>query len=145
MLLEIMKRRIYPERNEAIWTSCARRILRLYDELPIAFAVYRMLLDEERRVRDAVVFYVNRKFEERMGRSSAELLGGRTRELFPTLGEAWYERAGRAALTGEIITGRLYCEPIGKDCYMTASQVIHPGYCSVTYQEIDLFNTAEQK
>ena len=123
----------------------ASELFHLYDDLPISFAVYRVLPDEERRVIDAVIFYVNRRFEERAGRSAAELLGGRTRELFPTLGDDWYEKAGRAALTGETIIEKFYYAPLGKTCYMTASQVIHPGYCSFTYQEIDLLNAAGEK
>ena len=122
----------------------ASEIFHVYDDLPIAFAVYRVVPDEERRVRDAEVFYVNRKFEERAGRSAAELVGGRTRELFPSLDEAWYEKAGLAALNGETVVEKLFCEPTGKACYITANQVIHPGYCSFTYQEMDLLNAAEE-
>ena len=36
--------------------------------------------------------------------------------------------------------GRLHFAPNGKTYYMTANQVIHPGYFSVTYQEMDLLD-----
>lgn len=121
----------------------ATEIFHVYDDLPIAFAVYRVLVDEERRVVDAQIFYVNHSFEQRAGKTLTELIGGRTRELFPTLGEDWYEKAGRAALAGETIVEKFYYKSTGKYYYLTANQVIHPGYCSFTYQELELPDTAE--
>ena len=123
----------------------ASEIFHVYDDLPISFAVCRVVTDESGKVIDTVVFYVNHKFEDGVGKKAAELLGCRTRELFPSLGEDWYEKVGRAALRGETVIGRLYYTPNGKTYYMTANQVIHPGYFSVTYQEMDLLERLGEK
>lgn len=113
------------------------QIFHVYDDLPITYSVYEVLVNKENQVYDAVVFYVNHKFEQRCGMTAEQLLGRRTRELFPLLDEEWYEKAQRAALLGETVFGRMYYEPTGKHYYMTASQVIHSGYCCFTYQETD--------
>ena len=66
-----------------------------------------------------------------------DLLGRSTRELFPTLEESWYEKARQAALDGETFVDRMYYAPTGRSYIMTVSQVIHAGYCCITYQEIE--------
>ena len=76
-------------------------------------------------------------FEQRAGRTARELLGRRIWELFPKLGEDWYEKAGRAALLGEIVIDSIYFAPNDTRYYITASQVIRPGFCSFTYQEAE--------
>ncbi|MDO4403730.1 MAG: hypothetical protein Q4C09_01715 [Atopobiaceae bacterium] len=66
-----------------------------------------------------------------------DILGKGTRELFESLPDDWYDKAYRAAYQGEIITDRFYFGPTDKTYFMTASPVIHSGYCCFTYQEID--------
>ena len=68
---------------------------------------------------------------------ASQLLGRSTRTLFPSLDEEWYDQARRAAYGGEIITDRMYYVPTGYTYFKTVSQVIHSGYCCITYQEID--------
>lgn len=116
----------------------ASEIFHLYDNLPIAYAVYRVVMGDDNTVSDAILFYVNHRFEERYGLKAAQLLGKGTRELFDFLDDDWYETARRAAFEGEIVTKRFVYEPTGETYYMTASQVIHSGYCCFTYQEIDV-------
>ncbi len=115
----------------------AQEIFHLYDNLPISYSVYKVLVDEGNRVYDAVLFYVNHSFEQRMGAKAVDILGKGTRELFESLPDDWYDKAYRAAYQGEIITDRFYFGPTDKTYFMTASPVIHSGYCCFTYQEID--------
>ncbi len=110
---------------------------RLYDHLPIAYAVYKVHPDEERKVKDAEIFYANHLFEKRAGRPVSSMLGRSVRELFPMLDEKWFDIVGRCAMQGETIIENLYFEQTGLHYYMTASQIIRPGFCSITYQEID--------
>ena len=114
----------------------ASAIFQVYDNLPIAYAVYKVLLDDEGNARDATMFYVNREFERRSEMTSAEMLGKGTRELFPSMEPDWYDKVKRAAFFGEVITDKLFFEPTGRTYYMTMSQVIHSGYCCCTYQMI---------
>ena len=118
--------------------SHAAELFSTYDDLPISYAVYKVIKDKSGKVIDSVLFYVNHKFEERSGKKAVELLGRTTRELFPTLGEDWYEKAERAAEKGETVIDGMYFEPTKKRYYMTVSPVIRTGYCCFTYQEIDL-------
>ncbi len=118
---------------------------RLYDDLPIAYAVYKVHANEERKVIDAEIFYANHLFEKRGGMLLSDMLGRSVRELFPELDEIWYDFAGRAALKGETIVENFYFAQNGIHYYMTATQVIRPGFCSITYQEIDLVNNSLEK
>lgn len=112
---------------------------KLYDDLPIAYAVYKVQLNRQKKVTDAVLFYANHLFEQHAGVPLREMLGKRVRDLSPTLSEKWYEIAARAALNGETIIDTMLFKSNGKRYYMTANQIIHPGFCSITYQEIDCF------
>ena len=114
----------------------ASAIFQVYDNLPIAYAVYKVLLDDEGNACDATLFYVNHEFERRSEKTSAEMLGKSTRELFPAMESEWYEKIRRAAFFGEVITDKLFFEPTKCTYYMTVSQVIHSGYCCCTYQKI---------
>ena len=117
--------------------SASSDFFRLYDDLPISYAVYRVHTNSQRKVTDAELFYANRLFERRGDRPLSEMLGHSVRELFPGLDERWFELAGRAALRGETVVETLHYEKTGQRYYMTVSQIIRPGFCSITYQELD--------
>ena len=110
---------------------------RLYDDLPISYAVYQVHAGRGRKITDATLFYANHLFERRAGKPLEEMLGRSVRELFPGLDESWYDMARRAALLGETIVDTFYYEEMDLRCYITANQIIRPGYCSFTYQEFD--------
>lgn len=118
--------------------SRSSELFHLYDNLPIPFAVYRVVNRGDGVVSDAIITYVNDSFAKNSGLSKQELLGHGTRELFPELGPRWYEIAAQAALKGESVTELLYFEQNNTHYHTTASQVIHPGYCCFTYLELDL-------
>ncbi len=124
--------------------SRSAEIFRLYDDLPIAYAVYRVLTDEDGQMKDAILFYVNHLFEKRAGKEARELLGRSTHELFPELDEGWYDKAARAALLGETIVENFYFAATNRDYLTTASQVIRPGYCCFTYQEIEALDKPDE-
>ena len=115
----------------------ASELFHLYDNLPIPFAVYKVVTGGDGVVTDAVLFYVNRSFEANSGLTQPELLGHSTRELFPDMDEHWYQTATRAALGGESVTDRFFFPPTDSYYYITASQVIHSGYCCFTYLVLD--------
>ena len=123
----------------------ASEIFRLYDELPISYAVYRTLTDEAGHVRDAVLFYVNHRFEQLIGKNAIQLLGRRASELFPETDANWFRMLERAGLHGETMVGRLFFPGPDKDYYMTASQVVRPGYCCCTYQELEELDQPKEK
>ena len=135
-----------PSENLQLRTST---FFRLYDDLPISYAVYKVRPDARGEVTDAVLFYGNHRFERSVGRPLREMLGHGVKELFPTVTEKWLGMAERAALKGETIIENLYFDGTDKRYYLTANQIIRQGYCAFTYQEIDLsgelVETAEKK
>ena len=109
-------------------------IFHLFDELPVIYAVYHVTADEEGNADDAILFYVNHKYEECDGRSASQLLGRSIRELYPSaVGESWFADAARSALKGEVTKGEMK-SPVSEEGFRyTATQVICRGYCAITY------------
>ena len=114
----------------------ASEIFHLYDNLPIPYAVYRARLDDHDAIRDAVLFYANHAFEELSGLTAVDILGKTMRETFPLAGREWFDMVRRAAYEGTSTTARMRNPSDGLLYHVTASQVIHSGYCCVTYQRI---------
>ena len=52
------------------------------------------------------------------------------------IGEEWFESVKRAAMDGETVEGELVNTTDGKRFRFTARQIIYPGYCAITYQEL---------
>ncbi len=117
--------------------SRASEIFHLYDDLPISYCVCRVVADESHRVRDGILFYANHAFERQIGVKAAQMLGRRFSELFAPPSEAWCEIARRAALEGESVTQQVPFGPSGKKLFVTASPVIHPGYCCFTCVDVE--------
>lgn len=113
----------------------ASEIFRLFDDLPVSYSVYHVTRCEHGRKNDAVIFYVNHKFEEFGGITADKVVGHSVRELYPFIDEEWFRAIRSAALDGEKVDGH-YVDPLtGKHYRFMVRQIIYPGYCSVTYQE----------
>ena len=111
-------------------------IFHLFDDLPLSYSVYHVTHAEHSGLYDAVIFYVNHKYEEYGGLPAKAVLGHSVRELFPQIGEEWFDSIKRAALDGETVESE-YVDPIhGKRFHFAARQIIYAGYCAVTYVEI---------
>ncbi len=114
----------------------ASEIFHLFDDLPISYSVYHVTYAEYRAQYDAVIFYVNRKYEEYGTLPAKSVIGHSVRELYPFIGEEWFENVRRAAMDGETVEGEVVNPADGKRFRFTARQIIYPGYCAITYQEI---------
>ena len=109
----------------------------MYDNLPLAFAVYEIKADQGGIV-DAFFHYVNARFAMEQGKKPEELIGCSLREIFPKLEQAWYDIAYRAAfLSRASIVERIYFDCMKTHYRLTASQIIRPGFCVFTYQPLD--------
>ena len=117
--------------------SRAAEIFRLYDDLPIPYCVCRIVADEDRRVHDGILFYVNHAFERQRNMEAAQMLGRRVSALFRQPDEKWQDIARRAALEGESIVERVPAPDTDAQYLVSASPVIHPGYCCFTVQRIE--------
>ena len=114
----------------------ALEIFYMFDDLPVPYAVFHVTYGEHSGQYDAVFFYVNHKYEEYFGHTAKELLGHTVRDIFPFLGDEWYQDVKSAALDGNIVEGEFDNPLIGKHFRFTARQIIYPGYCAITSVEM---------
>ncbi len=114
----------------------ALEIFRMFDDLPVTYAVFHVTYAENSGQYNAVFFYVNHKYEEYFGRSAKQLLGYTVRETFPLLGDDWYRDVKSAALDGAVVEGEFDNPLNGKHFHFTARQILYPGYCAITCIEI---------
>ncbi|MGX8703860.1 MAG: diguanylate cyclase domain-containing protein, partial [bacterium] len=111
-------------------------IFQLFDDLPLSYSVYHVTHAEHSGLYDAVIFYVNHKYEELGGLFAKDILGHSVREILPYTSEEWFMYVKRAAIDGEKVDA-IYTEPRnGKKYHLLANQIIYQGYCAVTFQEI---------
>ena len=111
-------------------------IFRLFAKLPVSYCVYYVTHPKDGGADNAVFYYVNRKFEEECEIPAKAILGRSVREVYPNVGEEWIRDIKRAALNDENIEGTVKNSSNGKRYHYTASQIIYPGYCAVTFQEV---------
>ena len=114
----------------------ASELFNLFDDLPIPFAVFHVTRAEHSGRYDAVFFYVNQKYEEFAGQSAKAMLGHTVRDIFPFLGDEWYQDVKSAALDGKIVEGEFDVSAIRKHFRFTARQIVYPGYCAITCVEM---------
>lgn len=118
----------------------ASELFSLFDDLPVPYSVYHVTHAEHSGQYDAVFFYVNRKYEEFAELPAEAMLGHTVREVFPYLGDDWYQDVKSAALDGEVVEGEFDSPMNGKHFHFAARQIIYPGYCAITCTEIPLIN-----
>lgn len=123
----------------------ASDIFHLFDNLPLIFAVYHTETDEETGRKDAVIFYINHKYEEYAGDEAETLLGGKVRELYPALQDRWYENLAHAAMSSDTTHGYIDPKGDGEIFKYIAQQIIYPGYCAVVYQRTELTELPEEQ
>ncbi|MBQ9346410.1 MAG: GGDEF domain-containing protein, partial [Oscillibacter sp.] len=118
-----------------------RQIFRMYDTLPIAYAVYQMLPVKTAQpgvskcAEEAVILYANQKFREGIHWQQSDPAGKQVSEVFPMINPEWYHFGCRAAMQGETIEERVYYPLLDKYLRITVSQVIGEGFCAFTFQE----------
>ena len=105
----------------------------LFDTLAVPYGVYRITRAEHSATYDAQIVYVNAKYEELRGLPADAVIGHSVRELYPYIGEEWYEDAGRAALEGETVECEYTDRYSGQTFHLVLQQVVRPGYCAATY------------
>lgn len=116
--------------------SHALELFNLFDDLPVTYAVFHVTYAEHSGLYDAVFFYVNHKYEEFAHLPAKALLGHTVREVFPFLGDDWYQDVKSAALDGQVVEGEFDNPLNGVHYHFTARQIIYPGYCAITSLEM---------
>lgn len=75
----------------------------LFESMNDAFAVHKIITDENGTPIDYVFIEANSKFLRRLGLKKEQLIGKRVRELFPNTELKWLEIFGKVALTAEAV------------------------------------------
>lgn len=117
----------------------ASELFSLFDDLPMPYSVYHVTQSEYTGRYDAVFFYVNRKYEEFASLPAKALIGHTVREIFPFLGDDWYQDVKSAALDGKVVEGEFDNPFSGKHYRFTARQIIYSGYCAITCMEVPVY------
>jgi PAS domain S-box-containing protein len=73
----------------------------LFNEMVGGLAVQEVVLDSEGKVCDLRFLAVNPSFEKMLGLHSSDLIGHRSKEIFPDLDPFWIETLGKVATSGE--------------------------------------------
>ena len=113
----------------------ALELFHLFDDLPVPYAVFHVTYGKHSGRYDAVFFYLNHEFEGFADLPASAMLGHTVREVFPFLGEDWYQEVKRAALDGVVMEGEFDIPAKRKHYRYTARQIIYPGYCAITSVE----------
>lgn len=119
--------------------SHALELFYIFDDLPVSYAVFHVTYAEHSGLYDAVFFYVNHRYEEFAGLPAKAMLGHTVREIFPFLGNDWYQDVKSAALDGNTVEGEFDHPPTGKHYRFNVRQIIYRGYCAVTSVEMPVF------
>ncbi len=111
---------------------------KMYDHLPLAFAVYEIKADQDTGAVEAFFYYVNARFAKEQEKTPEDLIGRSLHEIFPELEQKWYDIAYEAAfLSRETIEDNIFFHEMNTHYYLTASQIFRPGFCVFTYQPLD--------
>ena len=108
---------------------------RFLDDLPVSYSVYHVIHAEHSKLYDAVIIYVNHKYEELGGLPAKAVLGRRVRELYPHIEENWYLNVKSAACDGMPVEYDYVDELSGKRYHFSARQIVQADYCAITYVE----------
>jgi len=122
--IEILQMKIEKLKETEVKYSEVEKLLReseakyrsLFKNMINAFALHRMLFDENNRPVDCVFLEVNEAFERFTGLKRENIIGKKATEVLPGIGKSefnWIDVYGQVALTGEAITFEQYSELIG--------------------------------
>ena len=104
--------------------------LGLYGDVPVAYAVFRMLYDEgTRQAVDAEYVYANNLYREWGGFPEANLIGKRFLEVAGIDGSAWLALCDRAATNGETVHEVIYSNRSGHWLSYNITPSLIKGYC----------------
>ncbi|MDI3531405.1 MAG: hypothetical protein PWP60_1254 [Candidatus Atribacteria bacterium] len=111
-----------------------------------AFVIHEPIFNQEGRLVDFRVVYVNEAYEKMLGLKFAEIQGKTARELWPGMEEEWFKRHEKTVLTGIPQSFELYHSPTGRyfRCHIYRPWDTPERYC-VVFDDITERKLAEQR
>lgn len=81
--------------------------------VPVAYAVYKIILDKDGRPVDCLYVYSNKAYCEMVGRAKEELIGHTFRSVYDNADEKWFDYCYEAAVLGKRVRSRMYSREVG--------------------------------
>ncbi|MFX0113727.1 MAG: response regulator [Candidatus Hodarchaeota archaeon] len=108
------------ERSQKKIRRLARHYRLLLDKMPNGFALYEIILDQERNPVDYRLLEINHTFEELTGLKRAKIIGKKFTEVLSQFEAPWVEMYGRVVLTGEPAKFETYLRDQNRYCEIVA-------------------------
>lgn len=89
------------ERNRQMLQESQARFLELFENMSDAFALHKIVVDENNHPIDYEFIECNNLFLKRLGMTREQLIHHRAKELFPRTEQTWIENFCKVAQTGE--------------------------------------------
>ena len=111
----------------------------IYSDVPVAYAVYKLIFAEDgRTVEDAEYVYVNKIYSEMAGVGPEKLLGQRFLSYYEEANPIWMTYCAKASLDGEAIHDCIYAPEIRHWLDFTIMPLKQPGYVAYTFMNVDI-------
>ncbi len=110
----------------------------LFENMLMAFAYMKVVLDKRNRPVDYVLVEMNEAFERLVGKPTATVIGQRLSDVVPGLQDSrhdWFGRLGKVAVTGETAAFDALAEPLGR-WYAASAYSPSPGYVTLMMSDI---------
>ncbi|SFG70004.1 diguanylate cyclase (GGDEF) domain-containing protein [Lachnospiraceae bacterium C7] len=108
----------------------------MFEHLPLAYALYRVEVDEQNKPTDAIYEYFNSKYAKLIGRKVNDLMGKSFYDEIPDASPEWLDYCYRAAYLGEEIHKQIYSPEIEAWIDFSVSQAFSKGYCAYTFKDV---------
>lgn len=82
--------------------------------VPVAYAVYKIILGKDGRPVDTLYVYSNKAYCEMVGRTKEELIGHSFLSVYDNADETWFRYCYEAAFEGKKVRDRMYSPEIGQ-------------------------------
>jgi two-component system NtrC family sensor kinase len=112
-----------------------KKFRQLFENINEAFALHKIIKDDNEAVIDYEFIDVNPKFEELTGLKKENLIGKSVLEVLPGTEKYWIERYGKVATTGEPVEFSNFSQELNKFYHVKAYSP-EKDYFAVTFSDI---------
>lgn len=107
----------------------------LFENMQDAFALHKIILDEEGKPVDYEFLEVNSIFSQRLGMVAEDIVNKRVSDLFPETEQYWIDTFGKVALTGDPLVFTNYSGELDK-YYETRVYSPQHGYFAALFTDV---------
>lgn len=123
------------KKAELALAESEEKFRQLFENMAEAFALHRIILDEDDAPVDYVFIDVNPAFEQMLGLKKENVIGRRVLDVLPNTEKIWIDNYGRVAATGESMQFYNFSAEFGK-YYEVKAYSPKKYYFAVTFADI---------